>query len=78
MCLVGVSPACFQSQMFWVSSQVLLLNIGVLALGYKPFTIQGEASGFEFLPHRGSLCGGGGWVGSGEIISQLFYPLQCG
>lgn len=27
-----------------------ILNVGVLNVGFKPFTVQGEALGFEFLP----------------------------
>lgn len=32
-------------------SQVHVLKVEVLAVGYEPFTPQGEGLGFEFIPH---------------------------
>lgn len=37
-------------------------------MGFKPFTNQGEAPGFEFHTDYGSPCPGGGVCG--EILSQ--------
>lgn len=44
----------------------------------KPRTTDeiGEDPGFEFFPRSGSPHGWGGIYG--EIVSSLFYPLQCG
>lgn len=54
---MGRKPTGFQSQMFWgLISQVPVLKIGVPVVGYKPFTAQREAQGFEFPPGFGFLC----------------------
>lgn len=42
--------------MFWgFVSQVLVLKVAVVHMGFKPFAPQVEAPGFEFPPDCGSL-----------------------
>lgn len=52
-----------------------VLEVGVLNVGSKPFTPQGEAGSWEFLPNCVELCVGGGGV-CGESLSQPFLSLS--
>lgn len=73
--LLGKSPIGFQSQMFWeLISQVLVLRVGVLSVGYKFFAPPAGTSGFQF-PADLSHCTGGGVFG--EILSQPFLLLRA-
>ena len=56
-------------------SQVLVLKVGVTAVGFKQFPPQGEALGFEFPPDCGLPHS---WWDFGEIMSQTFLPLPYG
>ena len=59
--LVDVSSIGLQSQVFWrLMSQVPILKVGVPDVVYEPFTPQGDALFFEFLPNYGLLHWGWG------------------
>lgn len=48
-------------------SQVHILKVGVLDMGFERFSIQGEAPGFGYLPDCGYCTGDGVY---GEIVAQ--------
>lgn len=66
---VGFKARCFRGYV----SQVQVLNVGVPDVGFKPFTPQGEAPGFEFTPNCGLPCCQ--WV-YGGIVSQPLLPAS--
>ena len=59
--LVGLGPelCCFQSWMFgWLISQVEVLKVEVLDVGFGCFAPQGQALSFEFPQEDESVCQG--------------------
>ena len=72
--LVGIGPTDLQSQMFCgLISQVLVLEVRVPDVGFKPFTSQGEALCFEFPSDCGSPCREVGFTV--RLCLGLSYPL---
>lgn len=57
--LYEVLPSCYN--LMSLSPQVLVLKVGVLNVGFKPFVPRGAAWGLEFPPlshqTRGEVCG---------------------
>ena len=58
---------------------MLVLKVGVPSVEYKPFTPEGECSGFEFFPDCTLPCQGVSGAGSeiyDRIVSQHFLPAS--
>lgn len=56
--LVDMSPVGFKSRMCWgLISWVQVLKVGMLEVGYKAFTPQGEVLACEFPPDWGCVLG---------------------
>lgn len=56
--LMDMSPVGFKSQMCWgLVSWVYVLKVGMLEVGYKAFTAQGEVLAYEFPPDWGCVLG---------------------
>lgn len=57
-------------------SHVQVLKVGVPNVGFKPFTPQGDISGFQFSPNCGSLCWGGVHVSASSTHFDVgFFPI---